>query len=399
LICSSLAFNLIEASCEGSKGSKYSASFIQDWYCSEWTLDIWEQHFSAAKAAGLSALIIQSTLDIRRGDLAPGYSKQDMHGYPSPTAFCMYPTTVYNGASLPSLNGGDALALILTAAKNTNMKLWIGTISDDMWWNYGWGLPETDHYTEWSEDNSQLNVALITEMWNRYKTNFTEQIAGWYYHTEIWNIDIACAGTDTDKIYAKTIGKNINATVYAAQTNTPGKPVLISPFWNPDVSTSQGFTSFLNDLMDNVDFRPIDLYAPQDGGGAERSTELIREWALAQKTAVDREGLRFGINSENFNVNSSSKQVSELIKDYNAVADLAEDFIIFSWDHYYAVDDELNSQFTEFNKESLSSDSKCSDSNQESSSSGSKDINNQIRSRPCHMFLYCIMLFIAFLKL
>ena len=80
-----------------------------------------------------------------------------------------------------SQNGGDALALAFMAAKQTNMQLWIGTVSDDLWWKFGWGVPQGSFFADWSADNAGLCADLIAEIWERYGTEYGDRIAGWYY--------------------------------------------------------------------------------------------------------------------------------------------------------------------------------------------------------------------------
>ena len=329
---------------------KFTSTFIQNWYCRDWTEERWEQEFTAAKSAGFDSLILQSTYDIVRGDCTG--DKQDYSAYPSAESFCMYqsgiPATYHS-----SQNNGDALELALKAAKAADMQLWIGTVNDDMWWNYGWGAPSS-YFEEWSYSNSKLGSGLIDEIWSRYGTDYGDQIAGWYYTNEIWNIDAACDGSDSGE-YARIIGENINSAVTAINRNCPEKPLIISPFYNTDISVPEQFGSFISGLISSSRLRTIDIYAPQDGGGREYSTEIIRKWAEAQKKAVSGH-MHFWINNECFDKEYTAKPVEQLRKKYNATADLAEDNILFSWNHYYASDSTLNSQFKAFAAETVNGD-------------------------------------------
>lgn len=341
--------------CGKSIPTKFTSTFIQNWYCRDWTLERWVQEFSAAESAGFDSMIIQSTYDIVRGECPDGGNKHDPSSYSSVQSFCMYPSeheTDYHS----SQNNGDALELALKAAKETGMKLWLGTVSDDMWWNYGWGPPDT-YFENWSISNAGLCKDLINEMWQRYGENYGEQIAGWYYTNEIWNIDSACLGTDNGE-YARIIGENISSCIDAVNRSCPDKPLLISPFYNADICTSTQFTDFMSDVISNAGFRPIDIYAGQDGGGREYTSDVIREWALAQKKAVDGR-MRFWINNECFDSNLTPKSVAELRENYSSTADISEGNIIFSWNHYYASDPNLNGEFTEFTSEMIDGDVNC----------------------------------------
>lgn len=370
IICFPLCIIHWNANAENIENSKFYATFIQNWICRNWDYDRWEQEFSAMKNAGFESLIIQTTCDINRTLIDDILDTQDPNAYTTSGLYCMYPTTIpeLSGRQLSPVNDGDALALAFEAAKNTGRKIWIGTVNDEMWWRYGWGYPAADssgdtYFEQWADYNGTLCADLITEIWNRYSTDYSDQIAGWYYVNEIWNIDAACYGTDGG-IYAQIIGENINASLSAINEICPEKPLMISPFFNPDISTSEQFGNFISDLIENADFRPIDIYANQDGGGGLRTPDVIREWALAQKSVVDKKGMRFWINNETFHGDSASKPISNLRANVQATADLAERHILFSWNHYYSPTNDpsresLNEEFIEYAFESIKGDVNC----------------------------------------
>ncbi len=329
-------------------GSRFYATYLQNWLCRDWTEARWEQEFQAAKEAGFQAIILQSTCDIVRGEAVAGGDAQDPSSYPDTAGFCMFPSEngELSGAFRSSQNQGDALELALTAAKQTEMQLWLGTANDDLWWKYGWGLPhnhgDSTYFEEWSKDNAALSASLIEEIWKRYGEDYSEQIGGFYYVNEIWNMDAACMGTD-HSLYASVIGSNLHIVIQALECTCPEKSLLISPFYNPEISTSKQYTAFLTDILETAQLRPIDIYAGQDGGGSEYSPEVIREWTLAQKQAVS-DRMHFWANCETFQKNLTPKPVEQLRKNYAATADLAEQAILFSWNHYYH-DSDLNTEF------------------------------------------------------
>ena len=51
-----------------------------------------------------------------------------------------------------------------------------------------------------------------------------------------------------------------------------------------------------------------------------------------------------------------AKPISQLRVNYCAVADLADGHILFSWNHYYTQDPELNAQFTAYTFETIPGD-------------------------------------------
>ncbi len=332
---------------------RFTASFLQGWLCRDWTAERWQQEFAAASDAGMDALILQSVCDLSYTQSDTSAHKQDASSYTCTSAYAMYPSELdaLDGCVLSVQNGGDALALALEAAKQEGMQLWIGTVSDDRWWNYGWGTPAvsddgTIYMEKWCEENAALCADVITEIQTRYGDTYEDTIAGYYYVNEFWNIDVACSGTD-DGQYAAVLGENINATLLACGE----EPLMISPFFNPDISDAAQYGAFWSEIFKTADFRTQDVFAHQDGGGRECSPPVIREWALALKDAADAEGLRFWINNETFQGDYASKPIADLRANVEATADLAEAHILFSWNHYY--NPLVNNSFQDIGEEFL----------------------------------------------
>ena len=338
----------MKADC-AERPSKFTASFIQGWYCSEWNESRWSEEFMAARDAGFDSLIIQSVFDIiRSGGTADGASERDPSAYTSTEYRCFYPTS-YS----PEYNYGDTLECALRAAEKCGIKLWIGTLYDEMWWKYGWGEPD-DYFRDWSASNGKSCADIIEEIWERYGEKYGDQIAGWYYPNEIWNIDSACAGTDSGE-YAELIGKSIGCSVDMIEKLCPEKPLMISPFYNPEISSSAQYSSFISDIVTVSGLRPVDVYAPQDCGGSGYSEEVIREWIAAQKEAVGGR-MRFWVNNECFDKESAPMSIGTLSSNYYSTSDLAEKNILFSWDHYYASDNSLSEEFAGFSMDNIMGD-------------------------------------------
>ena len=338
---------------QSAEKGKFNASFLQGWLCRDWTAERWQQEFAAAADAGMDALILQSVCDFSYTQADNSAHTQDHTAYNCTAAYAMYPSSLdaLSDCTLSVMNDGDALALALEAAKQENMQLWIGTVSDDRWWQYGWGVPAVSadgvcYLQQWSRDNAALCADVITEIQMRYGETYEETIAGYYYVNEIWNIDAACNKTDGGQ-YAAILGENINTVLFACDE----KPMMISPFFNPELSDPVQYGAFWSDIFLTADFRPQDIFAHQDGGGRQCSPEVIREWTLALKESVDAEGINFWINNETFGSDYTSKPIAQLRANVEATADLAQEHILFSWNHYY--NPLVDSNLSEFGEEFL----------------------------------------------
>lgn len=345
---------------EESEHGLLAGSFLQGWLCRDWTQERWNSEFAAMKDVGMDHMIIQSVYDwalTSNGSIA-----QDWQSYTTNTRYSLYPTEIpeLKGANLTSVNNGDQLECALIAAKENGMKIYIGLLNDDRWWKFGWGVPvlpsgKTDPATEsyfatWCEDNGRLAGEMITEIWNRYSEKYGEQIAGWYYYNEVWNMDVGCKRTD-NMAYAACIGNNINIMLDAVNEVCPEKPMMLSPFYNQDISSPSEYKDFWSDIFSVANFRAGDIFAPQDSVGAKNiPIKDLDLWIGGLKEAADTEdGLRFWVNNENFTSGYASAPVSRFIEQIEATDPYAETHITFSWNHYY--NPVYNSSFATYNNE------------------------------------------------
>lgn len=323
-----------------------SGSFLQSWICRDWTYARWEQELTSMKELGMDYLIIQSIYDqsYHKGSA----EEQDWASYRFKGQTALYPSEIeeLKNAVLSSQNNGDVLQLMLKAAKKNGMKVYIGLLSDDRWWDFGWGMPKlpegkTDHATEsyfatWCEYNGKLNGQMITELWDRYGEEYGEQIAGWYYYNEIWNVDVACLGVDGNA-YATCIGDNINHMLDAINESCPEKPLMLSPYFNKTISTAKQYKQFWIDIFEVANFRAGDIFAPQDCVGAkDLSIADMEKWISGLKEAADtEEGMRFWVNNESFTAEFKPAEISRFIEQIETSEKYAETHITFSWNHYY----------------------------------------------------------------
>jgi len=321
-----------------------TGSFIQGWLCRDWTQDRWNKEFAAMKELGMESLIIQSSYDWATTATSSSAYGQDWTQYTTTSRYSLYPTTIPELAG--AYNSADQLERALIAAKANNMSIYIGLISDDRWWRFGWGIPTsatygvdltTDSYfAKWCEYNGELSAQMIEEIWNRYGDNYGEQISGWYYHNEIWNFDAGCAGTDSG-VYAKILGNSFNYYLDAINENCPKKPLMVSPYFNRTLSTAVQYSDFWKAIFKNANFRAGDIFAPQDCIGEHADKiDTLEAWigGLADAAATET-GLRFWVNNETFTSSYTSASVERVISQIEETTKYAQTHILFSWNHYY----------------------------------------------------------------
>ena len=307
---------------ERSGCTLFEATFLQGWLCRDWSPERWRTEFTEMKAAGFRSVILQSAVDLTYQYTDESKPETDPAAYTLAAAYALYPTELVSGSEQ-----AHALRDALDAAADSGMQVWIGTVSDSRWWAYGWGSPD-DGLRTWAAENAAACSTLIRETAALYGEAYAPQIAGYYYNNEIWNIPDACTQQDQGA-YEQILGENLRRTVEAAAE----KPVLVSPFYNPELGTAQDYARFLLALAQASGMRRTDILAPQDGGGRECSPDVISEWMYAVQQSV-RETVTFWVNNETFNPAYQPKPPAVLKSDYLA-ANCAQQHILFSWNHYY----------------------------------------------------------------
>lgn len=324
-------------------GRKICGSFIQPWLVENWTQERWDTEIQMMAEAGMQYIILQSVVDFTY-DTEQDCGK-DPAAYPLKSRLALYPS------SLPELegvnNGVDSLKECLEACKKYGLQAIIGPVSDNRWWLYGWGVPETpagstdivnDSYmTVWTRENADVSNRIASEITALYGKDYGGQIYAWYYNNEVWNIDVACAGTDGG-VYARILSNSLNLSLRHYSAITPGMPMLISSFCNPTMAGTAAQTGKMwEDIFALTEFREGDIFSPQDSFGNNTSMDLD-EWTAAYKKAVDtKPGLILWSNNENFRQGGAVARVDEFIRrQVDVTAKYAEANICFSWNHYYS---------------------------------------------------------------
>ncbi|MBQ6569510.1 MAG: DUF4434 domain-containing protein, partial [Clostridia bacterium] len=316
-----------------------AGSFLQGWLCRDWTQERWNAEFAGMKEVGMDHIIIQSVYDWA---LAVGGDKQNWQTYSTNSKYSLYPTQIsaISGANCSS----DQIERMLIAAKEYDMQVYLGLMNDSRWFQYGWEAltapsgSSTTYFESWCQFNADIQADMIEEIWNRYGDEYGDQIAGWYYYNEIWNIN-ATIPAQSLETYTRAVADGMNVMIDAINENCPSKPLMISPFFNPDYGTAQAYGEWWEDMYTRVDFRAGDIMAPQDtvGSYGESSIPLrIGQWIAALADAAQTEqGLVFWVNNETFTSGYGSEPVSILIKQIEASDAYTDVHILFSWNHYY----------------------------------------------------------------
>lgn len=278
---------------------RIDGSFIQPALVDGWTSTQLATEFSTLTNACITSQVIQWTADTKAS------------------------TTIYpSGLSGYTQNTStDVVSRVLTAADTAGVSEYLGLQTNDDWWN------TYANSSTWLNAEATKANALADDLYAKYGTHAS--FAGWYLPFEVdnWNFTSTASWTAMSTFYT-TIANHLH-------TLTPGKPVIISPFFNTSGGqTSSQWTTMWSSILGSA---PIDVIALQDGVGAGHATTAqLATWFAATKSAITsaRPATKLWADSETFNPDFTPMSISQLVADLNAVAPYVSKTLSFSYDHY-----------------------------------------------------------------
>ncbi|WP_313546317.1 DUF4434 domain-containing protein [Leifsonia aquatica] len=278
---------------------RIDGSFIQPALVDGWTSSQLTSEFATLTNACITSQVIQWTAD----------TKASTTIYPSGlTGYTQNTST-------------DVVSRVLTAADTAGVSEYLGLQTNDDWWN------TYANDATWLNGQATKANALADDLYAKYGTHTS--FAGWYLPFEVdnWNFTTTASWSAMASFYT-TIANHLHAL-------TPGKPVIISPFFNTaGGQTSSQWTTMWSSILGSA---PIDVIALQDGVGAGHATTAqLATWFAATKSAITsaRPATKLWADSETFNPDFTPMSISQLVADLNAVAPYVSKTLSFSYDHY-----------------------------------------------------------------
>ncbi len=163
----------------------------------------------------------------------------------------------------------------------------------------GLNMAKHDLYTTegYADEFLSVTKTAAETIYAKYKAKYPNAFRGWYFNTELNNSVYAA--------HPEICVKLLNGYIDVIEQIDSSMPMLMSPFtasWAGDAAKLQ--TSLAN-IMRQVNFRPIDIYCPQDSVGAELvALDSSDAYLAAAKSCCDEEGINFWVNVENFIIKS-----------------------------------------------------------------------------------------------
>jgi len=251
------------------------------------------------RAAGLDQMVIQWTADSK------------------------YKTTVYPSAlsGYTQNTTHDVVERALVTGDEDGAQIYLGLQNNDDWWI---------HYASnkrWLMNEARIANMLADDLWRKYRHH--KSLAGWYLVFELDNWD------EPTKSDWNNLVSFFQATASHLHQLSPGKPVMIAPFFNPSggLTSSQWAASFRYILSRS----PLDILALQDGVGVgHATTKQLPEWFRAVHDAIHdaRPRMQFWVDSETFNLDSEPMVTHKLVNDMRAVQPYVSNYLSFSFNHY-----------------------------------------------------------------
>ena len=315
---------------ERSCNPEFNGTFLQSWMSGSWDDERWQTEIENMQNAGIEYLILQDVAN--KGSEALGGS-----------------WNVYYDSELPAFGnavyGGNVIEKALRNCEGSGIKVFVGLAMFDDFWE------ETSLSPQYKEVCG-IMADMVKEIYGKYGSY--ECFYGWYFTPEISNSLIR-------QIYIKGIADGINLVIDSINETDGSKPLLMSPFMSEYLSAGPvlSLTTYVR-LINSINFRDGDIFAPQDAVGAKWVSEknLERNWKL-YRAAVDscEADLQLWANCENFSTvvapsvlegilnppaTENTVYVTETLDRFVRQMDIAsgycENIITFSYNHYFSPD-------------------------------------------------------------
>lgn len=309
---------------------KFNGTFIQSWMSGSWDDDRWQTEIENMQAAGIEYLILQDVANKGSEELGGNWN-------------------VYYDSELSCFSeaafGGNVIEKALRNCEGSGIKVFVGLAMFDDFWN------ETALSPQYKEVCGVM-ADMVEEIYAKYGDY--ECFYGWYFTPEISNSLIR-------QIYVKGIADGVNIVIDKINETDESKPLLMSPFSSEYLAAGPmvSLATYVR-IINGINFRDGDIFAPQDAVGAKWVSEknLERNWKM-YKAAVDScdVDLKLWANCENFstvvapsllegilnppateNTVYVTETLDRFVRQMDVASGYAENIITFSYNHYYSPD-------------------------------------------------------------
>lgn len=290
---------------------KLIGTFIQPWFCEDWSLNDWKSHYDSLLEADIHLVIIQWVAETPNGNFK----------------FVAYPSKTAENCKAPDYSEKKSLLEnALSAAEDKGIKVMIGLNVADEWWKNEF---TSEHWQKLQADTGNL---IAKEIYDLYKGKFPNAFWGWYWTWEFYN---------NTSHFENDWANMMNIQLDYLTLLDKSLPTLFSPFISKFIVTTPvqleaQWTSF----FEQTHFREGDIFCSQDSVGA---SELPLEYlenqiAAMKKAALKKPEISFWINAENF-IGASGDGPAPLERfkgQLKMESKYTDKLITYSYSHYYS---------------------------------------------------------------
>lgn len=277
----------------------FQGTFVQPDLLDSWSAEQWDQEFQYMSEVGINQLFIQWVAD-------------------SKNHTAIYDTQVEGFTQNTS---SDLVEKALAQADHYNSEIYIGLILNEDW------FIKYANDQAWLDNERDLVKSFVDEIWAKYGSH--KAFAGWYLSFEVdnWNLP-------TEKEWDR-LAHYYEDVITHIKGYSPNKPVVISPFFNPDGGLDlNGWKAMWEYILD---IAPIDIIALQDGVGAGHAiVDTLPEWFLATLEAIEQSNTdtKLWADTETFTLDFKPMNVKHIVEHMKEVHPFVSNFISFSFNHY-----------------------------------------------------------------
>lgn len=317
---------------------EFNGTFIQSWLSSSWSDEQWQSEIENMKDAGIEYLILQDVANKAYKSSGGGWSiyyDSDLDVFDA--------ATVYN----------DVIESALRNCSGTGIKVFIGLAMFDDFWTEG---AITGQYAEMCDVAAQM----VTEIYTKYYSRYRDCFYGWYFTPEFNNV-LTC------QVNINGMSRGLNKIIDAINNTNADVPLLLSPFFAEYLAnTHTGTLVNLVRLLNSVNFRDGDIFAPQDAIGALWTSpqNLDKTWKMyLQAVKACDADLKLWANCENFciaiaksplngiltrptteNTAYVTSTLDRFVWQMEVASKYCDNIITFSYNHYFSPN-QVNSAF------------------------------------------------------
>lgn len=308
-----------------AKGGVLKGTFIQNWFALGFDETRWDAEMAILAALGMEYLVIDQVMVLS--------GNQYVTWYPATKDVLVNDKTF-------DINSGNALTQCMTACRAHGIKVFVGTMFDNRYWDDGKAVTYPQEWNNCITTSNNVMRELTKFYFNGPSStlgDYTDVLAGWYFPYEV---DDLFKSTEAQALIMNGIKSAI--TCRDGLAATARKPYLFSPFMNgsgpeaakaPTMSATE-YAALWSYLISNAGFKSGDILSPQDCIGVRKLLiSDIKPWMSALKGATSN-GVEFWINVELF---GPGADISFLTKEQiPANREHAETLISFSYPIHYS---------------------------------------------------------------